>query len=317
MENAAFAGARVALALIVALVVGGVTGCNGCSGCSSGPSTAAPAGSGSARAGDRNEQPLIRALEGLEVHPEQTERIRTIKATLDAQSKLVKQARSTLALALADQVRKNAIDREALAPQIAGMKEAARATQTGMQRAFDDLHRTLDAAQRKALLGAMKRELAQRSNGGRGEGRFRMDEVGTEIGLTTDQIATIRAKIKEHMEHLPPPEVTHDRRPVGQQLRAFTVAFESDTFDGSAFDLGGGEGGNLAERGAELLIASAEAALPELNARPADEGRRQARRARAQDGLSPCRSGGGREGRRDRSRHHPHGRGLGAARRER
>jgi Spy/CpxP family protein refolding chaperone len=262
VQNAAFAGARVAVALVLAALIGGAGGCNGCKGCTStGPSAAPKA---SAASGEHQEQPLVRALDGLEIVPEQSARIHAVKAALEAQNKIVKQARADLSLALAAQVRKNAIDRDALAPQIEAVKKATRATQVGMQRAFDDLHRTLDASQRKALLLSMKRELGQRSNAGRGEGRFRMDEVGTEIGLSSDQISNIRGRIKARFEKLPPIDAAHDHKPIGQQLHAFTVAFESDTFDGSSFDLGGGDTEAIAERGAELLIASAEAALPEL-----------------------------------------------------
>jgi hypothetical protein len=271
VQNAAFAGARASLnrlaraslAVIIALIAGGATGCDGCKGCGGGPSAATSA-SAAGKVVDHGEQPLIRALDALELHPDQSARVRAVKDALEAQNKAVRESRAALALALGDAVRKNNIDRDALAPKIAAIRDAARATHTGMQRAFDELHRTLDAGQRKALLSSMKHELGQRSNAGRGEGRFRIDEVGTEIGLAPDQIASIRAKIKEHVEKLPPPEGVHDRKPIGQQLRAFTIAFESDTFDGSSFDLGGGDPGVMAERGAELLIASTEAALPEL-----------------------------------------------------
>jgi hypothetical protein len=263
-DRAARGLASASLAVIIALIAGGAVGCDGCRGCSSGPSAATSVTAGAGKVVDHGEQPLIRALDALELRPDQSARVRAVKEALEAQNKAVKESRSALALALADAVRKNNIDRDALAPRIAAIRDAARATHTGMQRAFDDLHRTLDAGQRKALLASMKHELGQRSNAGRGEGRFRMDEVGTEIGLAPDQISAIRAKVKEHIEKLPPPEGAHDHRPIGQQLRAFTIAFESDTFDGSSFELGGGDPGVIAERGAELLIASTEVTLPEL-----------------------------------------------------
>jgi Spy/CpxP family protein refolding chaperone len=266
---------RTVAALALAVAFLGASGCKGCS--DGGPSPAASAKAPSHRAASASSgraiehpgQPLIRAIESLDARPDQKEKLAAIAASLEAQGKVVKATRGALAEALAAGVRANKIDRPALAPAIEGVKNAGKATQLGMQNAFDDLHKTLDIAQRKKLLTGMRRELDQRSNGGRGEGRFRVDEVGTELGLNPDQLAKIRAAIKEHAATLPPVE-SKDHRPVGQQLKDFVKAFESDEFDGKSFTIGG-DPSQLAERGAELLIASTEATLPELNAEQRDK----------------------------------------------
>jgi hypothetical protein len=101
---------------------------------------------------------IERALEELQLRPDQKEAIDAMKAQAAERHAPVKAARRALATAIADQLEKGDLDRCALAQKVDALASAAGQAHPGDRADFERLHSILDSQQRKAFVDALKRQ---------------------------------------------------------------------------------------------------------------------------------------------------------------
>lgn len=100
---------------------------------------------------------LRAALKDLELRPEQKTTIDALVNELESVRPFASPAHAELDKALAAQVRAGKIDRAALEPHTAALEKSATDARLKVQGALGELHRTLDAEQRKQLVAAVER----------------------------------------------------------------------------------------------------------------------------------------------------------------
>lgn len=211
---------------------------------------------------------LASALGHVALRADQQSSVDKVKADLDGQAAPVREAKAKLGAALADQVRAGKVDRAALGPLVDGLVDAVTQTKPAFQQALNDLHGTLDAKQRVALVDAVKDEMKEmRGNGGH-DGHARFEKMAKDLALTEAQIDTIKAQVKTEIAGN---FAAHrgERGAMKAKMEKVGEAFASDSFDAKALDVGDG-GATFARRRSEMIEAVIEAAVPVLT--PAQRG---------------------------------------------
>lgn len=202
-------------------------------------------------------QRFEKSLAQVDVRADQKPALEQIRADLKAQRAPMREARKQLQLALADGVAAGAIKEEALAAPLQQIEKASVGFEASMQASLNKLHATLDAAQRKQLVEAMrphhgdKAKMGEEGEGkwegrgpGEGEhgGHARMEKLAKELALTDDQVRSIRDGFKAEMGGARPAFEGHDghgEKGAGREkMRALAQAFEGESFDAVALGVG-------------------------------------------------------------------------------
>jgi len=203
---------------------------------------------------------FFKAVDALNLPAAQQQSVAAIRARLDEANAPVREARAKLHAEVARQVRAGAIDHALLRPLADQVAAAAGATKPALQQAMQQIHDTLDAAQRRALVASLRERAAQAH--GKGEMKGHMERMATDLALTDDQKAAIHAQL--HSAFTGRSEEMHaEHVKMKARMDAFAAAFESDTFDAKALDVGEhGAGGALRAMG--MAGAFLDAAVPVL-----------------------------------------------------
>lgn len=266
-------------ALSRGVAVGLICGAAAASGCSASSAAGNPGETASEVAARGGPQvALAHALERLSVRPAQRAEVDALQRELSAASAPAREATRLVMLAVADGVAAGRIDRRVVDPAIEAVATAAGSAKAGTQQVLGRLHATLDAAQRKLLVDAMREELAARHGGGDvaeehaerhpgggwkgGGGHLRV--IADAIGLSADQRDAIRDRLVAER-----PEGSPDRRAHRGEMRArleeAAAAFVSETFDPRALEAASPPA-DRARRMPERMVHLAEVALPLLTA---------------------------------------------------
>lgn len=126
-----------------------------------------------------------RALDEVELRPEQQKAVEELKAEAEERHKPVKEAKRELMNAAADQVEAGKIDRCALDPQIERVASAKAQAHPGDRAAFEKLHSILDKDQRAKFVDALQRRWEARRQAH--DPTKLADKMARELGLTDEQ----------------------------------------------------------------------------------------------------------------------------------
>ncbi len=185
------------------------------------------------------------ALGEVSLRPEQRVELEKLATAAEARHVAMHDGRKDLALALADQIEKGAIDRAALQPKIdrvIGDLEKARPED---KQALARVHALLDADQRNAFVDALESKF-KRGHHGKGKhgpganetheehpafrGPHGMKQLAEDLKLTDDQKDKIKDVVKSsmHAENGPSWKQMHER--MGESKQALE-SFRTDRFD--------------------------------------------------------------------------------------
>ncbi len=213
--------------------------------------------------------PFFHALSAVTLRPDQQKTVDGLRATLATQAAPVRAARAALNAEVADEVRSGAMDETRLRSLFQNVKTAVEANRPAMQLAVQQLHDTLDATQRQALVAALPARgdhEAHAPGGHRAEMKARMDKIAAELNLTEAQRTAIhdgmRAKFAEHKDAMKD-AVRGDHEQMKARMGAITTAFASDTFDAKGLGLGEHAGAMMGHF-ARMHGAFLEVAVPVL-----------------------------------------------------
>ena len=154
------------------------------------------------------------ALSQVPLRTEQRTEIEKLAADADARHESLRQAHQAVALAVADQVEKGAIDRASLQPKIDAAVAAANQSRPQDRAAFQRLHDLLDATQREAFANVLKDKMDAEHGHWRGNdtaktdgadtsphgGFGRMKQLAVDLKLTDDQISQIKDVMKAEFQ---------------------------------------------------------------------------------------------------------------------
>jgi Spy/CpxP family protein refolding chaperone len=168
--------------------------------------------------------------------------------------------------AVAASVEAGSFDHDRIDPLVSATQAAALSQRPAMEDAANRLHTILDADQRQALVTHMRDQMQARfHHHGMGGGADHLTQVATELGLTDDQVATIRTKFESlhDEERAAHPQGFGEIRDHFAHMKVLADAFVSDSFDAHA--LGVGEHmSTMMPQFANRLLSRIEVALPVL-----------------------------------------------------
>jgi hypothetical protein len=128
---------------------------------------------------------IERALDELQLRPDQREAIDAMKAQAKQRHAPVKAAKVALATAVADQLERGELDRCGLAQKIDALASAAGQAHPGDRADFERLHSILDPQQRKSFVDALKRQWESIEQ--MHEPSALADKIAKKLGLSSDQ----------------------------------------------------------------------------------------------------------------------------------
>jgi small-conductance mechanosensitive channel len=206
---------------------------------------------------------FLNQVEKLDLRADQTQKVASIRTSLETANAPVREARAALGAEVARQVRAGTLDATRTQPLIDQIKAAHAATKPAMQAAVQQIHDMLDAGQRSALVAAMQSQHEQ-FRAARAEHGQRMARVAAELGLSDEQVSTIRASMKAAYAERGE-EMHAEHAQMKARMQALATAFQSDTFDARALDVGGHAAGAMGHF-AGMRQAFLRAAVPVLSA---------------------------------------------------
>jgi hypothetical protein len=187
----------------------------------------APQAGGHARALTRG------ALALTTLRADQRASITALDAKLEADAAPVREAHARLSAEVAQEIRAGRIDHATLRPLADQVAAAAAGIQPSVQTVTQQLHDTLDAAQRKELVASLRAQ----HQAGRGDMRAHFQELAAELGLTAEQKSAIHAQMQQAFAgRADQAREAHDR--IRARLESLATAFEADAFDAKALDVG-------------------------------------------------------------------------------
>jgi LTXXQ motif family protein len=208
---------------------------------------------------------FLNAVNSVDLRADQTATVANLRATLAAQTAPVQAAHAALRAELAQQVRSGVLDSTRTQPLLDNVTAAITATRPAVQQAVQQLHDTLDADQRQALVDALPTRGNHEGHvARRAQMKARMDKIATELSLTDDQRTAIHDQMRAAFEaHKDTFKGNHSQ--MKDRFTALTTSFTTDTFDATA--LGVGEhGAAMANHFGGMHGAFLAAAVPVLTA---------------------------------------------------
>jgi hypothetical protein len=203
---------------------------------------------------------FLKAVDSLTLRADQQQAVTAIRANLYAQNAPARAARAKLGAEVIRQVRAGAIDHSLLQPLADQVAAAAGATKPAFQQAVQQLHDTLDASQRAELVATLRARATEAR--GNGEMKGHMARMKADLALTDEQSNAIHAQM--HRAFAGRGEEGHaDHLQMKARMETLAAAFQSDTFDAKALDVGEhGAGG--AQRMMGMAGGFLDAAVPVL-----------------------------------------------------
>lgn len=148
---------------------------------------------------------------------------------------------------LAAEIKAGKIDLAKLEPRFTAIDKAAQEHQEKEAEALNQLHATLDAAQRKALVaqirakqgehdGEAKEHRGDKDAKGDDWSKRKLEHMTKELGLDDAQQKSVEA-ILAKSERMTPEQMQAHRDEMKKKMDALLTAFEADTFDAKKLDL--------------------------------------------------------------------------------
>jgi Spy/CpxP family protein refolding chaperone len=209
------------------------------------------------------------SLDTIGGEPQEHAAIEKIKADLHAKMEPAHAAEQALHAALADGIAAGGIDKAKVDAALAQVTATAATVHDATTDALNQLHATLTAAQRGALVDKVEAhwEVWQKANAfeqkeasGQPHKGGHLAKLATEIGLTQDQLDKIHATLDGA------PKPAFDPQKVAAHVKAFGDAFRAETFDAKTLKTGGEANAHLATFGAARMVRLYEAVDPVLTA---------------------------------------------------
>jgi hypothetical protein len=202
---------------------------------------------------------IDKALDEVQLRPDQKAAVETLKAEAEKRHAPVKAAKDRLAIALADQVEKGELDRCAVGPEVKALGSARADAHPGDRAAFEKLHSILDPGQRAVFVDALKRQWDALEK--MHDPAALADKMTSELKLSADQktsMERILAGLRE-VHEAQPSYAAHRER-----WRKILDAFKGDHF---VLDQVAPESDVAAHTAArvERMLWAKEAILPVLN----------------------------------------------------
>jgi Spy/CpxP family protein refolding chaperone len=206
------------------------------------------------------------SLDTLGISPEQRPAVEKIRRDLHARMEPALAAQQRLAAALADGVAAANLDERTVDAAIAQVSAAAATVHDASTDALNELHAVLTPPERAALVDKVEahwsvwqRANAEETGPANPEGG-RLAMLTTELGLTQDQVAKIRAGLGDGMKAVP----RLDPQEIATHIQTFGNAFRSEKFDAKALTGANSANAHLAGWGAAHLAHFIEAVSPVL-----------------------------------------------------
>jgi Spy/CpxP family protein refolding chaperone len=209
---------------------------------------------------------IAMSLDTLGVSPEQQTAVDKIRADLHARMEPALAAEHGLVATLADGVAAGNIDGPKVEADIAQVVAAAGAVHDASSDALHELHSLLTPPQRAALVDKVESHWAvwQKANadetGAASGERGPVTMLATDLELTAEQVAKIRADLRGAMKVVP----RLDPQEIKVHLRAFGDAFQSEHFDARALDTASRANAHMAGWGAAYMAHLVEVVSPVL-----------------------------------------------------
>ena len=209
------------------------------------------------------------SLDTLGVPADRQARIEAIQHDLDASTAPLREAERRVVLVLADGVAAGKVDTHAVDGAIA-LFAAATSARSATTEAIQKLHDLLTPVERAALVDkvaahwALSREATEEEASPEHVGRLAI--LTSELGLTTGQVANVRANL------LGSPGASTDEARMKltsefeSRVQAFRLAFTSDVFDAKSLANGDAVDTRLATAGVTRMARFFEAVAPVLSA---------------------------------------------------
>jgi Spy/CpxP family protein refolding chaperone len=206
------------------------------------------------------------SLDTLGVPPEQQAALDKVKGELHDAMEPARTADQALAGSLADGLAAGSFDTAKVDAGIAQVTAAVSREHEAAADALNELHALLTPPQRAALVDKVESHWAvwQKVNAdetGPGEqAGTHLAVLATDLSLSTDQVAKIRASLGEGMKAVP----RLDPQEVAAYVRAFGDAFRSEKFDAKSFSTAGGANAHMVNWGAAHMAHFVETVSPLL-----------------------------------------------------
>ncbi len=208
---------------------------------------------------------IAMSLDTLGVSPDERAAVEKIQTDLHARMAPARSAEEGLFATLADGLAAGKMDSAKVEAEIAQVTSAAAATPDAAASALNDLHSVLTQPQRAALADKVEAHWAvwQMANLETGPGNPEGDHLAAlteDLGLSRDQVDTIRAALGQAMKGAP----QLDPREIEAYVRAFGDAFQTDRFDARALTMASAANAHMVSWGEWRLAHIVEAANPVL-----------------------------------------------------
>jgi uncharacterized membrane protein len=197
------------------------------------------------------------AMEQVSLTPEQRTAFVQLQSDVKTESAPVIAAHDRVLEAVAASVESGAVDHATLDPLVAAAQAAAVQNRPVFERAADRLHALLTQEQRQALVDALRANL----HATRGAHHDPLAKVAEQIGLTSDQVSTIRARVEA--SRTGDGEGFGDKVEHFRRMKALADAFVSDSFDAHAAGIGE-HASEVGPKFAARILSHIDAALPVL-----------------------------------------------------
>jgi Spy/CpxP family protein refolding chaperone len=210
---------------------------------------------------------FVEALGKIELRPDQKPAVDAAIAELEKQGSSHADAGKQLASDIADGVAAGKIDHKKTDADVKKLVEAVDASKAGVQDAVNNLHKALDAAQRKKLVEEMRaRGEEMHEKGGHEdaehehEGHMKM--LSDTLGLTPEQTEKLKGKMKDQMKaQMATMKTNMDA--MHKHMKEIADAFETDKFDAKKVGIGQ-HAGDTAKTMAKNRIQMVETVLAVL-----------------------------------------------------
>jgi hypothetical protein len=185
---------------------------------------------------------LRESLRQANLCPEQQVAVREIQQDVRTKTRTAREARRALVLTVADGVAAGDIDDAKVGAGLDALVREVELAKPVVQDGLNRLHRTLDPAQREAVVRALGSQLRSRRDriegrgGLRGVVAMRLGRLATALELTPEQKSVLRERLRTEFRQ---GGGLQDRRGEHMaRLREVGVAFASPAFDARQLDLG-------------------------------------------------------------------------------
>jgi Spy/CpxP family protein refolding chaperone len=210
---------------------------------------------------------IAMSLDTIGATPDQEAKIKSIKHDLYTAMDPGHEAEKAALNALADGIAAGQIDQAKMDAAIAQVNTAAMGAHDAEADALNQLHATLDPAQRTALVDKVEAHLEVWHHANSAEEPASKDAHGGHLGklskelnLTPAQVEQIRGQFRQSIATAP----KYDRAETEAHVKAFGEAFASDSFDAKTLTNAGTVNAHMATWGVTRTIHFYQAVLPVL-----------------------------------------------------